>query len=75
MKRAKERWAWKAKHKRPSFQNYWSRGADVGWCHRLAQSRHRSQTREAFSRLKQGEEEDFVQFPYHHHHWLKWWWY
>lgn len=74
MKRPRKRWAWTARHKRPKFKNYWQSPDDGGWCLREAQRRHRTQTREALYRLRQGEDEANVVFPYHHHHWLKRWW-
>ncbi len=74
MKRAKKRWAWKPKHKRPHFKNWWSRPDCSGYYHRMAQTLHQTQTRQAMHRLKKGEEEAAVHFPYHHKHWLKWWW-
>jgi hypothetical protein len=74
MKRAKKRWAWKAQYKRPHFKDWHSRPDVARWYHQRAQTIHRAQTRQALSRLRQGDEEGHVTFPYHHHHWLKWWW-
>lgn len=73
MQRPKKRWAWKAKHKRPNFTNWWQRGADVGWVHQEHENRHRTLARKALYRIRQGEDEGHVVFPYYHHHSIIWW--